>query len=365
MPNITHLEESTKKHTEKLSVFELKLFIYLLKMNPSVNLNRFINKHHNRLPHSLKNLQQTGIFKSITYKVEKGCASLKAKLRKPFIYDKKTKTKYIGININEYTRLQSKPSMRLYELFCNFKKSGKIYLKEEAFKNYLGISDSDYYRQKSRLIGQIIKPAIKQIEAVTGIKNHLLKVENGRVILHFTIKSNTKTISLELKKEKEKTEAPLKKMEITQIKEKIPTLQEACSIFSNTEKRKMCESLTEKGISSRVAVQALQKLSCNEVKSIYMAVEAKKTTIKYYSKYLERALKNEIELKSANESRQKNISYKQKASLENNTILRYDKDEATPNLFIEKPKRDNMQTIGNLLDQSFLSNFKKSCQKTI
>jgi len=348
MVKVPYLEDS-KKYLQLLSVFEQKIFVLLIS-GECFNLSKVIGENHSRIPKALKNIKKTRIFKFIRYEVRKGKASLTGELKSPFIWLNESQPKYIGIKLDEYLNLRNKYAMLLYMLFCKFKKSGKIYLKEKDFREYLGVSKNDYYIHKYRLIGRIIKPAIKQIEAVTSVKIHFLKVENGGVIIRFKVKDN---------KKKQKThETSLKK--IAQIKEKVPAPQ-ACSIFTNIKNRTMCEELTEKGVLNRVAVQALQKLNYNEVQAIYMAVEAKKTTIKYYPKYLEKALKNATELKFASESQQKNITYKQNASSENHTTTRY--HQVAPNTFVKPPKKDNTQAIGNLLDQSFFQTLKNHARK--
>jgi len=347
MAKIPHSED-IKKFTKNLSVFEKKIFFFLLADSPSISLAKLLSYHHNRLPKAKKNIEKTGFFKFIDYEVKGGKASLTAELETPFVYCEKEKLNYTGIRLEEYARLRTKYAMGLYELLRKFKKNGKLFLKEEDFKAYLGVPDNDYYSLKCRLVGRIIKPAIKQIQDFTSIEIDSFNVEDGIVSIRFKVKDSPKVIEFKAKpKEKPKKKKSVGESKKIDEHKKIIRDIQSCSVFSSTKERVICEKLVAKGVGGYLVVESIDALGDTLVNKVYKDCLKHQATVDFMSAYVATSLRGK--LKEHHDKPPGLIEHeKRQRGLYTPQVL-YDPD----------PKPKSPKTFQELLSLNNLESFKK------
>jgi plasmid replication initiation protein len=222
--NVFQSNEITQSHLpfSKLEADIFTVILASLKTDKSVykyNLKDLLNylkvepKHYKNFVESLNNLYE----KSIIIKHNKSTEKIRLLSRikylndtnnisvnddieinisqeiKPYLFN--LKSHFTVYETNSFLQLNSINSKKLYTLFAQFKATEKIRMSKQQIQSILNTNYKDF----SVLFAKVIKPAVKEIETKTNVKNiTITPIKRGRIIDGYSFNFNYKIVQLKM-----------------------------------------------------------------------------------------------------------------------------------------------------------------------
>lgn len=115
---------------------------------------------------------------------------------KPFLL--KLKSLFTSFSLNNILHLDSKYSLRIYQICCSSRFKKEIYYSLEDFKDILSLTQKSY-NQFGNIKAKVITPALEEINSKTDITLEYTPIKQGRKIIgiKFLINNNKQKVIIE------------------------------------------------------------------------------------------------------------------------------------------------------------------------